>query len=116
MFWVPHSVSGSLGLGERKTKLVGDRLNANGTPLAQLANQVARGDISGAVALVPPNEQVAFLNIAARSYADALGAVLVVLAAICFVAAALVLLLVKQRPSSTHPAIEMSVMQDNNDG
>ena len=91
-------------------RLVGDRLNANGTPLAEVANQVARGDISGAVALVPPNEQVAFLNIAARSYADVLGAVLVVLAA------ALVLLLVKQQPSSTHPAIEMSVMQDNNDG
>jgi EmrB/QacA subfamily drug resistance transporter len=77
-------------------RLVGDRLNTSGTSVAAIVNQVARGDISGTVALLPPSVQAVFHDAAVRSYANALQAVLIVLAGISFVAAILVLLLVRQ--------------------
>ncbi|MBD2100999.1 MFS transporter [Leptolyngbya sp. FACHB-261] len=76
-------------------QLVDPKLGAVGVPMSEVANQVARGDISGAVALVPLTEQTAFLNAAIGTYTAGLQATLAVLAVICFIAAALVLILVR---------------------
>ena len=78
-------------------RLVSGKLNTFGTSFVANVEQVARGDISGAVALVPPTVQLAFRDVATRSYTEALQAVLIVQAAICFIAAILVFRLCRKK-------------------
>lgn len=80
-----------------------------GTPAASsgqdtnLANLVARGDISGAAARVPAAGHAVFIHAANQSYTSALQKVLLVLACVCFAVAVLTIAQVRTHNMSEPP-------------
>jgi len=78
------------------SQLMNSRFDTSGMSLIELANQVARGDISRAAASLPPAVQITFLDAAEKSYADGLRVVFVSTAVICFTAATVMYQLLKK--------------------